>query len=141
VGQKIHPHDDSHSEAPRESFEMALEKVERTVRDLEDGNLGLSESLDKFEQGVKYLRLCHDLLAKAERRIELLTGVDESGRPIIAPFDDSATTLEARPTKAATPKTKLRQKKTTDDVLPRNTQAASDEKVDLDESDSDELLF
>jgi exodeoxyribonuclease VII small subunit len=73
------------------SFEQALASLEQIVRDLEDGRLGLTESLARYEEGVKLLRQCHELLARAERRIELLTGVDAAGNPVTKAFDDEAT--------------------------------------------------
>jgi exodeoxyribonuclease VII small subunit len=51
----------------------------------------LAESLARYEQGVKLLKNCYAELEKAERRIELLTGIDASGNAVVAPFDDSAT--------------------------------------------------
>jgi exodeoxyribonuclease VII small subunit len=71
--------------APR--FEEALAELERIARDLEDGELGLEEALVRYESGVKLLRQCHELLAVAERRIELLAGVDADGNPITRPFE------------------------------------------------------
>jgi len=58
---------------------------------LEEGDLGLNEALQRYEEGVKLLRQSYDLLQRAERRIELLSGVDPQGNPITQPFDDTAT--------------------------------------------------
>jgi exodeoxyribonuclease VII small subunit len=77
------------------SFEQALERLSAIVHDLEDGQVGLSESLVKYEEGVGLLRQCYELLQKAERRIELLTRLDTSGAPITTPFDDSPTSVDA----------------------------------------------
>jgi exodeoxyribonuclease VII small subunit len=77
------------------SFEQALTVLEQIVRDLEEGRLGLAESLARYEEGVKLLRQCHGLLEQAERRIELLTGMDASGNPITEPFDDQASFAQA----------------------------------------------
>jgi exodeoxyribonuclease VII small subunit len=74
------------------SFEESLKSLEAIVNDLEDGQTGLSESLAKYEQGVKLLRECYALLQNAERRIELLTRLDATGAAITEPFDDSPTT-------------------------------------------------
>lgn len=77
--------------APEEQaacFEESLARLEAIVHDLEEGQIGVSESLDRYEEGVKLLRQCFSLLEKAERRIELLTGVDAAGNPVTAPFDD-----------------------------------------------------
>ena len=73
------------------SFEQALVQLEQIVRQLEDGEIGLAESLSHYEQGVKLLKQCYGLLERAERRIELVSGVDAEGKPIAQPFDDEST--------------------------------------------------
>ena len=78
------------------SFEDALTRLEAIVRELEEGRVGLAEALSRYEEGVGLLRVCHGLLERAERRIELLAGVDAEGNPIVAPFDDAALTLEEK---------------------------------------------
>lgn len=78
-------------EEPEPSFEDALSRIERIVDDLEQGEPSLSTALAKYEDGVKLLRRCYDLLDQAERSVALLTGVDEEGRPTTAPFDATAT--------------------------------------------------
>ena len=82
------------AEAPQ--FEEALEKLEGIVRHLEEGHTPLSEALAHYEQGVKYLKHCHQLLENVERRIELLSGVDAEGHPISEPLDDQETSLEEK---------------------------------------------
>jgi exodeoxyribonuclease VII small subunit len=76
------------------TFEQALAAVEKTVHELEEGKVGLSESLQKYEEGVKLLRRCYGLLEGAERKIEALSGLDPQGNPITTPYQDQAT-LEA----------------------------------------------
>lgn len=78
------------------SFEQSLAELEEIVSQLEDGQLGLSESLAKYEAGIKHLKRCYDALQKTERKIELLAGVDAEGNAITEPFDDEATTLEEK---------------------------------------------
>ena len=73
------------------SFEQALVQLEQIVRQLEDGEIGLAESLSHYEQGVKLLKQCYGLLERAERRIELVSGVDAEGKPVVEPFDDEST--------------------------------------------------
>ena len=79
------------AEEPEPNFEDALTRVERIVEDLERGEPSLSAALAKYEDGVKLLRRCYDLLDQAERSVALLTGVDEQGQPTTAPFDAAAT--------------------------------------------------
>jgi exodeoxyribonuclease VII small subunit len=78
------------------SFEQALASLESVIRDLEDGRLGLNESLNRYEEGVRILRYCHEALNEAERKILLLTAVDESGEAITQPYDDRPLSLEEK---------------------------------------------
>jgi exodeoxyribonuclease VII small subunit len=72
-----------------DSFEQSLDELEKIVADLEGGKLGLSEALTRYEEGIKHLRSCQQLLEHAERKIELLSGIDADGNPITEPFDDA----------------------------------------------------
>ncbi|MBN1591040.1 MAG: exodeoxyribonuclease VII small subunit [Pirellulales bacterium] len=78
------------------SFEESLAELEKIVRDLEGGQITLEASLARYEDGVKLLRRCHELLTKAQRRVELLSGVDQQGSPITQPIDEPAGTLEEK---------------------------------------------
>ncbi|MFM2095790.1 MAG: Exodeoxyribonuclease 7 small subunit [Planctomycetota bacterium] len=77
-------------------FEQLLEQLEQIVHELEDGQLGLGAALARYEEGIRYLKQCHLGLEQAERRIELLTGVDAEGRPTVANFDDQQLSNEAK---------------------------------------------
>lgn len=79
-----------------ETFETALAKLEAIVRQLEDGQLGLSDSLARYEEGIRCLKQCHAALETAERKVELLTGVDADGNPIATPFDEPSLSLEEK---------------------------------------------
>jgi exodeoxyribonuclease VII small subunit len=53
--------------------------------------------LARYEQGVGHLKGCQQLLEHAERKIELLSGVDADGNPITQPFDEAEVeSLEAK---------------------------------------------
>ncbi|MCC7307925.1 MAG: exodeoxyribonuclease VII small subunit [Acidobacteria bacterium] len=54
------------------TFEASLNELERIVKQLEDGDLALEESLKLFEDGVRLSRECRERLTNAERRIEVL---------------------------------------------------------------------
>ena len=76
------------AEAPV-SFEGAVAALDQIVHELEEGQIGLNEAMAQYERGVELLAQCQEMLEQAERRIELLTGVDGSGRPHTEPCDDS----------------------------------------------------
>ena len=86
----------SNSEQP--TFEAALAELQRIVADLENGSVGLEESLARFERGVGLLKTCYATLEQAEQRIELLVGVGADGAPLTQPFDSSATANAEAPT-------------------------------------------
>ena len=88
------------------SFEEALEKLEQVIRQLEDGRLGLSESLAQYEEGVRYLKQCHRALATAERKIELLTSVDEDGNATTELLDDQELAVEQKSQSRSTRRSK-----------------------------------
>jgi exodeoxyribonuclease VII small subunit len=75
---------------PKETpFEQALERLERIVKDLEDGDRPLEESLRLFEEGVRLTRLCAARLDEAQRKIELLAR-GEQGELKVVPFEPPA---------------------------------------------------
>ena len=60
-------------------FEEAMSKLEEAVRLLESGNLSLDESIAKYEDALKYVKICNEMLEKAEQKIKILTeGADGS---------------------------------------------------------------
>lgn len=54
------------------SFEDAMKDLEKIANDLENGNLSLDESVNKFEEGMKLSKKCNDLLYSAEKKITML---------------------------------------------------------------------
>jgi len=64
------------------SFEESLTKLEEIVKQLEDGNLPLEDSLSLFECGIRFSRRCRELLENAKHRVDILT---EDG---FEPFED-----------------------------------------------------
>ena len=58
------------------SFEKAMEQLENIVDQIEAGEIGLEESLEKYAQGIKLITQCRAVLTAAEKKIEQLTGED-----------------------------------------------------------------
>lgn len=53
-------------------FEEAIRKLEEIAKELESGTLGLDESVEKFEEGMKLSKTCTKMLNEAEKRINIL---------------------------------------------------------------------
>jgi exodeoxyribonuclease VII small subunit len=72
----------------KEKFEEALNKLEKVVSKLEDGDIPLEESLKLFEEGIRLSRFCNLKLDEAEKRVEILMkGKEGILKP--QPFDPS----------------------------------------------------
>ncbi len=68
-------------------FEKSLQQLEQIVNRMESGELGLEESLTRFEQGIKLAKQCQDTLSEAELRVEQL--IEKNGLQQTVPFEDS----------------------------------------------------
>ncbi len=68
-------------------FEEALKKLEKIVEDLEDGNLSLDESLERYEEGIRLSKMCSKKLEVAKKKVEILLK-SEDGTTDIRPFDE-----------------------------------------------------
>lgn len=84
-------------------FEEAIGALGKAVEALEAGDLGLDDALARYEEGVGLLVRCRSLLDGAERRVALLTGVDDDGAPRTEPFDAQATADRPPPPRVAEP--------------------------------------
>ncbi len=56
-----------------QTYEAALEDLERIVEQLESGELSLEDSLAIFEKGVGLTKFCYQKLDEVEKKIEILT--------------------------------------------------------------------
>ncbi len=85
------PESDSTSPEPTTapgSFEVSLAELEKIVHELEEGGLGLAESLARYELGITHLKHCYQVLNETEQRIHLVTGVLGDGTSITQLLDD-----------------------------------------------------
>jgi len=70
---------------PEVGFDSSLERLEELVAELEGGELGLEEAMERFAEGVKLLGGCREALSGYERRVEELAAEAEEG---LASFDE-----------------------------------------------------
>lgn len=54
------------------SFEEALSQLELIAGQIEQGEIGLEESITKYEEGMSLVKQCRDILGKAEMKIQKL---------------------------------------------------------------------
>ncbi len=53
-------------------FEEAIEKLQKITEELEQGELPLEETLQKFEEGTKLIDFCEKKLNETEKKIKVL---------------------------------------------------------------------
>ena len=53
-------------------FEQALDKLEKVVREMEEGSVSLDKSLELFEEGVKLAKFCSAKLREVEKKVDIL---------------------------------------------------------------------
>ena len=82
-------------QSPPKSFEDALAELEKILGAIESGQVGLEESLLKYERGSFLIDHCRGVLDKAEKQIELLSK-SEDGQLRSEPMeeDDDETDAE-----------------------------------------------
>ncbi|TWT79265.1 Exodeoxyribonuclease 7 small subunit [Planctomycetes bacterium CA13] len=132
--KKRSPSDSDEGTNPDEmDFESAIGEVEGIVHELESGELGLTESLNHYEVGIKRLNECHKLLQSAERKISLLSGFDSDGNPLTEPFDDDA---EVSPNKAGRKNRNAKSK--TNKTTSTNPSSKKTRKEDFDDDAGDD---
>lgn len=59
------------------SFEESLEKLERIVNNLENGDVPLDNAIDEFNNAMKLVKICNEKLNAAEESIAKI--VKENG--------------------------------------------------------------
>lgn len=52
-----------------QTFELAIEQLEKIVTQLERGELPLAEALDAFKEGIELSQYCQDTLTQAEETV------------------------------------------------------------------------
>ena len=66
------------------TFEKGLEKLEKIVKDLEQGDLPLERALELFEEGMKLSGNCRRQLEEAENKVEIL--LKRADKVVAEPF-------------------------------------------------------
>jgi exodeoxyribonuclease VII small subunit len=64
---------------PPKSFEDALRELEQILTEIESGEMGLEDSLAKYERGNFLIQHCRAVLSSAEKQIELLSKAPDGG--------------------------------------------------------------
>ena len=67
------------------SFETSMEELEKIVKELEEGEMSLDESVAAFEKAVSLVRDCNERLEGAKQKVRLLVE-EKDGAAVERPF-------------------------------------------------------
>lgn len=70
----------------KEDFEVVLKRLEDIVGKLENGGLGLEESMALYEEGIKKADKLNAMLNEARDRVMKLV-IDKNSNPSLEPFE------------------------------------------------------
>ena len=76
----------SPSDKSIKDFEKSLLNLEQIVQKMENGELGLEESLKQFEKGIQLAKSCQNALSSAELKVNQL--IEQNGLQKTLPFDE-----------------------------------------------------
>ena len=65
-------------------FDERLGRLETIIAALEEGGLGLEPAIERYQEGIEHLKLCHSSLESYRRRVEELT---KGAEGVLRPFD------------------------------------------------------
>jgi exodeoxyribonuclease VII small subunit len=64
------------SDADKLTYEQAVEALESIIAQIEEGSIGLEESIAAYRRGTALIRRCKALLSHAEQEIETIESAD-----------------------------------------------------------------
>lgn len=65
------------------TFEEAMKRLETIVQAIEQGKIGLEESIKQYEEGMALIRRCRGVLSDAELKIQHLQAVGADGAEVV----------------------------------------------------------
>lgn len=74
-------------------FEDAMRRLDTIVEAMESGEIGIEESIERYEEAMGLANHCRRILDEAEQRIKIIQS-GASGTPQLAPFEPPAEPAE-----------------------------------------------
>lgn len=67
-------------------FEQAMERLDAIVEAMESGEIGIEESISRYEEAMQLAAHCRKVLEESEQRIKKIQ-IDAAGQPKAEPFE------------------------------------------------------
>lgn len=65
--------------AKKLSIEESFEQLDTIISSLQQGDLSLEESFQKYEEGMKLIKHCSDTIDKVEKKLEIIEQEETEG--------------------------------------------------------------
>ena len=65
--------------AKKLSIEESFEQLDTIIGSLQQGDLSLEESFQKYEEGMKLIKHCGDTIDKVEKKLEIIEQEETEG--------------------------------------------------------------
>lgn len=65
--------------AKKLSIEESFEQLDTIIGSLQQGDLSLEESFQKYEEGMKLIKYCSDTIDKVEKKLEIIEQEETEG--------------------------------------------------------------
>ena len=72
--------------AKKLKFEDAMDRLDQIVAAMEAGEIGIEESIERYEEAMKLAGQCRKILDSVEQRIQRIQ-FNASGKPVATKFD------------------------------------------------------
>lgn len=82
------------NQTPPKTFEDGLKELETILTEIEGGEVGLEESLAKYERGTFLIQHCRGVLTAAEKQVELLSKAPDGSLQSQPMMEDSDAEIE-----------------------------------------------
>jgi exodeoxyribonuclease VII small subunit len=76
------------------SFEQALEKLEQIVSQIEEGQVSLEQSIERYAEGIQLIKKCRAILERAEQKIQILAKAEGASLEIEGELPEEAEEAE-----------------------------------------------
>ena len=63
-------------------LETALSEINNLVEQMEQGQLTLEQSLERFERGITLIKHCQKVLQEAEQKVQILIQKNDNGEEL-----------------------------------------------------------
>lgn len=118
------------SEASEQSFETAIERLESILEEMESAQLPLETLINRYDEGVKLVKVCNRRLEEADKKIEVIAQ-KASGELHAEAFDPEAVREESEPPKSRRSPAKTKAPRERGEAISDEDPAESDNEVSL----------